>query len=70
MLVKKRVEMWDAEQQADGNWIITDRNGNEMKVSDAEFHDIYQEVPDRHASRRRTGDYRGIPEETEADGEV
>lgn len=70
MLVKKKVEMWDATQIENGNWILRDCNGAETEISDEEFHAVYEEVPSRHASRRQQSNTNSIQEALRNDGEV
>lgn len=70
MLVKKRVEMWDAVQLDDGRYQLTDKDGKQTEMSESEFHAIYEAVPERHASRRQKGILVNIQEVLQNDGEV
>lgn len=67
MLVKKRVEMWNAvrSEEKPDVWILTDCNGNKSEVSDEEFYAVYEEVPERHESRRQKGSLQKALEATE-----
>lgn len=72
MLVRKKVEMWDAvpSDEKPGVWILTDCDGKKTEVSDAAFGAVYEKVPDRHESRRRQGIEVDIQETLQNDGEI
>ena len=70
MLVKKKIEMWEATQTENGTWRLQDWDGVEREISDAEFHALYEEVPERFVSRRQQDTPQSIQEVLANDGKV